>query len=152
MYALLSPGSDILTDKPWLDSPVYFLYILPWSPDCGDGNAIWRCSGQVSLVSRVSQPHTFTLYYRVFTLLRPGMWIFIFIICPGDRLAHWQWGRTGDSNHSRADTLHQTAGLLCTHRMRTQTTSPDTFTAWKIWIRFFCVLPPAHPFAINKKR
>ena len=24
--------------------------------------------------------------------------------------------------------------------------------AWKIWIRFFCVLPPAHPFAINKKR
>ena len=75
-----------------------------------------------------ARPHSCTLYYRVLTSLSPA--IFIFIICWGVRSEERHSTHSTDSNHSRADTLHQTAELL---RMRTQTTAPETFTTWKIF-------------------
>ena len=119
---VLSPDWDILTDKTWA-----LLYIF--SIFCPDllivemgmrSEDVQSRAGQQPGVSGQSQPHTSTLYYRVLTLLRLGLGVFIFIICTETA---WQ---TGDSNHSRADALHQTAGLLAGH------TNQDTFTAWKI--------------------
>ena len=86
MYALLSPGSDILTDKPWTLLYIFCIFCPDLvivemgmrSEDVQAGQP--RLSGQ-------TQPHTFTLYYRVLTSLRAGMGVFIFIISPGDRLA-----------------------------------------------------------------
>ena len=68
----LSPGSDILTDKPWTLLYIFCIFCPDLvivemgmrSEDVQAGQP--RLSGQ-------TQPHTFTLYYRVLTSLRPGL-------------------------------------------------------------------------------